>query len=125
MASVTFFPVRARTKEVDIVGGRWAGGGAATNCTRVSGRGIASVAYVSQGKYLITLEKKFPYIHSVHIQPLTALTLGATVALTAISTSAGTIAFSFFDVTGAALKDILTTEELHITILGINSTVQP
>lgn len=107
------------TGQVDIIMARWAGGGAASDCTRVTGTGIDSVAYnAATGAYKITLTGRYQTLVSYAFTCGTAGTTAAqnVVNFIAYSASAGTITLFITDVATPTAQDLLTTEELGIIL---------
>ena len=119
MSKTGKFPVRARLPKVYGVMGRWAGGGAASNMTKVTGRGISSVAYNSAtGAYLITFEETHPQLVAISITCGTALTTTVQNVCNydpaQYSATAGTLPIFITDVATPTAQDLLTTEEISI-----------
>jgi hypothetical protein len=119
MSKTGKFPVKSRTSGVVLVAGRWTGGGAAANCTKAAGRGIASVNYNSAtGKYLVTFEDTFGQL--VAFTATCGNASGTTTHNTASydianwSASAGTMPICISDVASPTLQDLATTEEISI-----------
>ncbi len=122
----TKYPVRGRSTKMVIVAARFTGGGAATDCTKAAGRGIASVAYNSAtGKYLVTFEDLFGTLLAFHVTCGNAS--GTTTHNTAsydianYSSTAGTMPICISDVASPTLQDLLTTEEISITAIFADS----
>ncbi len=116
------YPVKSRSSKVVIVTGRWLGGGAATDCTKVTGRGISSVAYnAATGKYLVTFEDLNGTLLAFHVTCGNAS--GTTTHNTAsydaanYSATAGTMPICISDVATPTLQDLATTEEISITAI--------
>ncbi len=112
-------PVRSRMPKLKGVMGRWLGGGAASNMTKVAGRGISSVAYNSAtGAYLITFEETHPQLVAISIQCGTAGTTSAQNVCNYqpadYSATAGTLPIFITDVATPTAQDLLTTEEISI-----------
>ncbi len=111
--------VRCRFPKTYGVMGRWLGGGAASNMTKVTGRGISSVAYNSAtGAYLITFEETHPQLLAISI---TCGSAGSTSAQkvcnydpATYSATAGTLPIFITDVATPTAQDLLTTEEISI-----------
>lgn len=122
------FPVKSRSSGVNIVAARFAGGGAASNCTKTAGRGISSVAYNSAtGAYLITFEDTHPALLAV------VITIGSAGSTTlqkvanhnnaSYSAAAGTLPFFVTDVATPTAKDLLTTEEATIVAVFAETAI--
>ncbi len=98
---------------------RWLGGGAAGNCTRVTGAGIASVNYNSAtGCYLITLSGRYTSLEGGSFEVLAATGAAAQFAVHPISYSAtnGTLSIIVNDVAVPAAHDLALTEEIWINL---------
>lgn len=119
MAKTNKYPVRSRSSKAYAVVGRWLGGGAASNMTKVTGRGISSVTYNSAtGAYLITFEETHPSLLALTV---TCGSAGSTSAQNVAnyqpadySATAGTIPIFITDVASPTAQDLLTTEEISI-----------
>lgn len=99
------------------VKGRWAGGGAAGNCTRTSGRGISSVDYNSAtGKYVITFAEVGEYFLGARIDIMSAD--GASTSFLGrpcvYSASAKTLTVNVSDVATPTNHDLATSESMVI-----------
>ncbi len=122
------YPVSARSSKVVIVAGRWAGGGAAANCTKVAGRGISSVNYDSAtGAYLVTFEDKNGTLLSFQATCGNARTTAAhnTVSYDIANYSAtnGTMPIFVADSASPTAQDLLTTEEISITAIFADTAI--
>jgi hypothetical protein len=108
--------------EAVVVCGRFAGGGAAANCTRVANTGgaITSVTYnAGTGLYLITFANSGYALQSVQLSTLSD-TRQLCVTMRAITST--TVAISVSDVATPTNVDLATTEELHITAVFSDSS---
>ncbi len=97
--------------------GRWTGGGASSNCTRTSGRGITSVNYNSAtGQYIIT----FANVGEVFLGALLSVQGAAGAATsfiarpTVYSASGKTLTFDVTDLATPTNHDLATTEIVTI-----------
>ena len=122
----TTWPARAAVNNLVTVAGRWAGGGSASNMTKVSGTGISSVAYNSAtGAYIIT----FNNVGGTFLGAWFGLgTAGSTSAQTvanwiAYSATAKTLTIFITDVATPTAKDLATTETLNIMALWADTAV--
>lgn len=107
------------TGQIDMIVGRWAGGGAAGNCTRTTGTGIDSVNYnAATGAYKITLTGRYQTLVGYTFTCGSAGTTAAqnVVNFIAYDASAGTITLFVTDVATPTAQDLLTTEELSIVL---------
>lgn len=113
------YPVRSRVSQSYSVMGRWAGGGAAGNMTKVTGRGIASVNYNSAtGAYLITFEDSHPVLVAIGFACGAA---GSTATQNVVNyqpasydAAAKTLPIFITDAASPTAQDLATTEELSI-----------
>lgn len=105
-------------------------GAAAANPTGLKGNGIASIAYVSTGKYTITLSDKwaglvtadFSVIDSTGLKHFLVTPSAETVASSkTISISVSSAAFG----SAPALADLASTETLLIELVLSNSSSNP
>lgn len=113
------FLVKSRSSQTVVIAARYAGGGAAANCTKVAGRGISSVNYnAATGKYLITFEDTHPALLAITITcgsgQTTAAQNVANYDPANYSATAGTMPFFVTDVATPTAQDLLTTEEVSI-----------
>lgn len=123
MSLVGKYPVKALVQNVAPVLARFAGGGAAADCTRVAGcgRGVASVKYnAATGTYRIT----FDDVGEVLLKAVVtiAFTAGSTAAqkvanVTAYNAGNKTMDFFVTDLATPTAKDLATTEEAHIDVV--------
>ncbi len=97
--------------------GRWAGGGASADCTRVSGRGISSVAYnAAVGRYTIT----FKHVGEVFLGAILSVQGAAGAATTFVArptvytASTKTLTIDVTDCATPTNHDLATTEILTI-----------
>ncbi len=98
---------------------RWLGGGAAANCTRVTGSGITSVNYnAATGCYLITLTGRYTSLECGSFHVLAATGAAAQFVVHPISYSAanGTLSIIVNDVAVPAAHDLALTEEIWINL---------
>jgi hypothetical protein len=106
------------------VAGRFTGGGAATNCTRVAntGGGITSVTYnAGTGLYRITFANVGFALQAVTISPLSD-TRQLNITQRAINLTTKTVDFSVSDVATPTNVDLSTTEEVSIVALFSDSS---
>lgn len=123
--SVDKWPVKGLMNSEVIVAGRWLGGGAASDMTKVTGRGIDSVKYNSAtGAYII----KFTSVGPTWLGCwMTVLDAGSTSAQKVVnpvvySASARTLTVFITDAATPTAKDLATTEELQILALWSDSS---
>ncbi len=115
----TKYPVKARSSNVVVVAARWAGGGAASNMTKVEGRGISSVDYNSAtGGYLVTFEDLFGQLLAFTATCANARTAAAqnvvSYQIADYSSTAGTMPIWITAVATPTGADLATTEEISI-----------
>ena len=100
---------------------RWQGGGAATSCTSVakaSGRNIASVAYVSTGRYTVTFRNVGA--QWLGISGMVAAAAGAANSFLvrevvgSYSATAKTVDITICDLATPSLHDLATTEFVRL-----------
>lgn len=125
MASVTFWEVKSRTKELRPLVCRFVGGGAAADMTIASGlkvHGFASCKYnAATGLYRITLNDKYSDFRGGHF---TVMAAGNLVCKpTAYSVANKTIDVKIITTTAGTATDLATTEELWVTLFYANTQV--
>lgn len=103
------------------VDGCWLGGGASTDCTRVSGTGITTVAYnAATGCYLITLTGRYQTLEAVCLSvggaSGAATSYMARPVVGGYSASAGTLAINVTDLATPTNHDLASTENLWISL---------
>jgi len=103
------------------VTGRWAGGGAASDCTKVKSAGITSVAYnAATGAYKITFDNVGEVFlgGTIQVHSTAGTTATARVVNTqAYSSTNRTLTIFVVDVATPTAKDLATTEELWIDVV--------
>ena len=118
--NATKYVPKALTQNVVGVTARWLGGGAAANCTRLTGRGVTSVNYNSAtGAYLITFDGVGEVFlgGSVTVMNTAGTTAGQKVVnSSAYSATNKTLAIFITDLATPTAQALATTEELWIDL---------
>ena len=123
--SVDKWPVKGLMNSEVVVAARYAGGGAASDMTKVAGRGIDSVKYNSAtGAYIIKFTSVGPTWLGCQLTVLSAgTTAGQRVANPVVySASARTLTVFITDTATPTAKDLATTEELQIFSIWSDSS---
>lgn len=119
-------PVKGSSNKTVRVTGRFAGGGAAANCTKVTGcaRGFTSVAYnAATGKYLVTLDAvggKFlggTILVTNAAGTVAAQKVCAPYGTAPYTAATRTLAVFVTDIATPTAADVLTTEELWLDLV--------
>lgn len=116
----TKWPPKHVSNSVVEVTARFQGGGAASNCTKIAGRGVTSVNYNSAtGAYIITFDNVGETFlgGSISVNSTAGTTATARVVnTTAYSATNKTLTFFVVDTATPTAKDLATTEELWIDL---------
>jgi hypothetical protein len=117
-------PVVATAVRPIMIAGTWLGGGAASNCTRQTGRHITSVNYnAAAGRYIITFASVGEVFLGcwLSVQGAAGAATSFIARPTVYSASAGTLTIDVTDLATPTNHDLATTEVLHILALWDDS----